>query len=185
MHLPHGCFGEVFFQPVEKLFLSFLEMLLRITTGVLELLTRVKGLLYVMVALVVCTSQNGTSLFFRPTYSSKHVILTGYSLEDGSEEQNNPFGDAVLDATLEVGCPLGFRKSCCLVQRLLPTSIPRFPPAELLSSHFSLFVLVPSVTSSQVQNPVFGLGNYHAINDCPTDALIYLESCALHSLVVH
>lgn len=47
------------------------------------------------------------------------MILTGCSLENGSEEQNNPVGGAVLDASPEVGCPLGFQETllfsadCC------------------------------------------------------------------------
>lgn len=62
-----------------------------------------------LVVLVVYTSQNGTSLSFRPTCSSKYMILSGYSLDSGSVEQNSPVGDAELGGPLDVGGPLGFQ----------------------------------------------------------------------------
>lgn len=44
---------------------------------------------------------------------------------------------------------------------------PQIPFCNLLSSYsFSQFTLVPGVTTSQVQNPFFGLVKFHATDDC-------------------
>lgn len=96
------------------------------------------------------------------------MISSRYSLENGYVEQNSPAGDAVLDALLEVAFPVGFQGTllfCAETAANQHLHIPSYKAAVQLL--FSLLILGPSVTSSQVQNPIFGLANYHAINDCP------------------
>lgn len=135
--------------------------------GVLALLSRIKGFLYVLIVLVVYMSQNGTSLSFRPTCRSKYMILSGHSLENGSVEQNCPVGDAELDAPLDVGSPLGFQGTLLFGAGITANQHPQISSCRAaLQPLLSLFVLVPSVTSSQVQKLIFGLVNYHTINDC-------------------
>lgn len=97
------------------------------------------------------------------------MILPGYSLENRSVEQNSPAGAAVLDAPLDVSFPLGVQGTLLLCAEIAANQPrPQIPSCRAtLQPLLSLFILVPSVTSSQVQNPIFGLANYHAINDCP------------------